>query len=337
MFWWQHVVKHRLVRIISRHFEDANEKNAMTFHIVPNKKCRLWDPSHPPVIPMQIIIGTLNLQVYATRLNREMPVIFFEAADEMLTRHIAFVTALTIIAMIVNIYMLVLFRESFKNSDIATTSLGKRLSNVETLSDTKTSYEIKVFRNFLSPKECHELIEFSRPRLQIAETLDATSDHTSSYNPNVRSSKVVFVPNSEVPACQIMSIATHKLSGKDDRYQEETQVASYDSGGKFDLHCDACDSVPEVCKKFNLGRGHRIATLLVYLNSEFQGGETVFENVDPPIFVRPETGMAIFFWSSVENENAPEGAILIKESMHRGSKVLGGQKWIATKWAHTYF
>jgi predicted 2-oxoglutarate/Fe(II)-dependent dioxygenase YbiX len=46
-------------------------------------------------------------------------------------------------------------------------------------------------------------------------------------------------------------------------------------------------------------------TLMVYLNQDFYGGETVFDLGAAPIVVRPRLGMALMFEHSVKHQGAP--------------------------------
>ncbi len=195
-------------------------------------------------------------------------------------------------------------------------------------------YRVLFFRGFLSHSECRELIELAHPRLEVAKV----HDHGPVvYKPESRTSMMAWLKDGESQACGVMASAVSVLAGgRGPELQEECQVAMYHPGGRFETHCDACISSDEaVCKEFNRGMGHRIGTLLVYLNADFGGGETFFESLPEPIRVRPETGLAIFFESAVPNPEAPGGAdLILPQSYHRGAPVVAGEKWIATKWVH---
>ncbi len=70
--------------------------------------------------------------------------------------------------------------------------------------------------------------------------------------------------------------------------------------------------------------GQRVATLVMYLNDVEAGGSTVFPEVG--LDVLPRRGHAVYFAYTTE-----EGQ-LDKRSLHGGSPVSAGEKWIATKW-----
>ena len=68
--------------------------------------------------------------------------------------------------------------------------------------------------------------------------------------------------------------------------------------------------------------GQRVATLVIYLNNPEAGGGTSFPDVG--VEVAPRRGNAVFF-----SYAAPDPST---KSLHGGSPVVRGEKWIATKW-----
>ena len=193
-------------------------------------------------------------------------------------------------------------------------------------------YKIVEFPNFFSKIECEKIISLAKLRggMKSAETLDASNVSLSSYNPNSRTSKTRFIGDEEDALILEVSNVVAELTEQPLENQEMMQVAMYQRDGKFDEHYDACDSTPEVCAKFNRGSSNRLATLLVYLNDDFGGGQTTFTRLTPPITINPVAGKAIMFY-----DTALDTGEIIKESMHKAEKVTSGEKWICTKWVHT--
>ncbi|XXG78742.1 hypothetical protein AAC387_Pa08g2619 [Persea americana] len=89
---------------------------------------------------------------------------------------------------------------------------------------------------------------------------------------------------------------------------------------------------------FNLKRGgQRIATMLMYLSDNVEGGETYFPMAGDGecscggktvkgMCVKPTQGDAVLFWSmGLDGVSDPN-------SIHGGCEVLEGEKWSATKW-----
>jgi prolyl 4-hydroxylase len=155
----------------------------------------------------------------------------------------------------------------------------------------------------------------------------------TSYSPNSRDSETRFLTNKEAGSPgKKLTLLMEKLSGLGSLYQEELQVAKYEQGGKFDPHTDACDQDDAFCERFNKGAKNRYATLLVYLNDDYEGGQTVFTNAD--IRIQPKKGKAIFFiGAEFPTAEKTQGRVDMR-SVHTGTKVLRGVKWICTKWVH---
>ena len=70
--------------------------------------------------------------------------------------------------------------------------------------------------------------------------------------------------------------------------------------------------------------GQRVATLIMYLNDVQGGGSTVFPEIG--LDVLPRRGNAVFFAYSDDQGR------LDPRTLHGGSPVAAGEKWIATKW-----
>lgn len=104
---------------------------------------------------------------------------------------------------------------------------------------------------------------------------------------------------------------------------EDVQVVRYTTHGKYDPHFDATECGDDVGIK--CVSHQRIATVLMYLNDDFTGGETRFPNLN--IAVKPKKGKAIFFWVSDKMSR-----LIYNETLHGGDPVTSGEKWIATQW-----
>ncbi|CAL0316299.1 unnamed protein product [Lupinus luteus] len=95
--------------------------------------------------------------------------------------------------------------------------------------------------------------------------------------------------------------------------------------------------------EFNLKRGgQRIATMLMYLTDNVDGGETYFPTagsghcscggeIVQGLCVKPTKGNAVLFWSmGLDGQSDPN-------SLHGSCEVLSGEKWSATKWMRQAF
>jgi len=195
----------------------------------------------------------------------------------------------------------------------------------------KNGYVITEIYGFLSHSECDELINLARKKgFEESTVADTESAKGSSVDRNVRTSKTCWINDSENTIANKITESSIEITKIPRENHEDLQIAKYDKGGKFDAHHDYCDieGNDNYCDKFNQNSGNRRSTLLVYLNDNFQGGETEF--VQLGLKIKPEKGKAILFW------NVDEKGGLYTQSEHRGNEVIGGEKIIATKWSHMY-
>lgn len=102
-------------------------------------------------------------------------------------------------------------------------------------------------------------------------------------------------------------------------------VLHYQDSQSFEQHYDYF--IPE---DFIMGEGplefggQRIATQLIYLNEDFEGGETRFDRTD--LVLTPERGMCMLFFNT-----SPDGNV-DPYSRHTGVGVTRGEKWILSRW-----
>jgi prolyl 4-hydroxylase len=95
---------------------------------------------------------------------------------------------------------------------------------------------------------------------------------------------------------------------------EALTVLRYRPGQQFRLHSDVLPGT----------RNQRVATVLVYLNDDFTGGETVFPDYD--LSIRPRLGDAVIF------RNTDAAGRPLAKARHAGQPVVSGTKWLATRW-----
>jgi prolyl 4-hydroxylase len=98
---------------------------------------------------------------------------------------------------------------------------------------------------------------------------------------------------------------------------ESIQIAKYEPGQFYKAHWDYFN-LPNVKHIEN----DRIATVILYLNDDFEGGQTNFNALD--ISVEPKSGSILYFQYFPE-----QGAY---DTEHEGVSVTSGVKYIATLW-----
>jgi len=185
---------------------------------------------------------------------------------------------------------------------------------------TNDNYEIEEIDDFLTPQECELITQLSGDKLFKSKVYSATADVES----NVRDSEQCWLKNDAHELIQKISERVAAITETKIEDQEELQVVKYKPGGYYRPHYDACDWRKENCDRFNGDKGPRFITFIIYLNDDFEGGETLFPNIDKKII--PKRGKAAIFYDTDEN-----GQVLDK-ALHGGMDVSNGNKWICNKW-----
>lgn len=105
---------------------------------------------------------------------------------------------------------------------------------------------------------------------------------------------------------------------------EWTQVLHYTVGQTFDWHVDWLDPALPGYAADLAARGQRIATCLVFLNDDFDGGETAFEAGG--LRHRGRKGDALLWANTL-----PDGSI-DRRTRHAGLPPTTGEKWVLSQW-----
>jgi prolyl 4-hydroxylase len=189
----------------------------------------------------------------------------------------------------------------------------------QTLSD---SPRIRVIRGFATPAECGWLIERARPRLKQAMIRDREGNDV--VDPGRSNSATEFqIPDMDLVIEIIRSRISRALRVPLAVF-ELTQSFRYGPSQEFKLHHDFLDPSNPVHRQHLDTHGQRIATFLIYLNDQFEGGETDFPKAG--VRFRGTTGDAIF-WANVGSDGRPDPA-----SVHAGRPPSSGEKWILSQW-----
>lgn len=169
---------------------------------------------------------------------------------------------------------------------------------------------IVVLGNVLSYEECDELITHSREQLQSSKIV---GNHEVNQ---IRTSSGVFVEENETIVkiekrlSQIMNIPIEHGDG--------LQVLRYTPSQEYQPHYDF------FAETSRASDNNRISTLVMYLNDVEEGGETAFPMLNISVF--PSKGMAVYFEYFYNNDE------LNKLTLHAGTPVIRGEKWVATMW-----
>lgn len=180
----------------------------------------------------------------------------------------------------------------------------------ERLSD---SPDVVVFSSLFSAAECDFLIATARPGLEPSTVIDP---YTGQPVPNpVRTSDAVGFPLvAESPAIHALCKRLAAASRTDVRQGEPLQVLRYRPGQEYRPHFDAIDNADN----------QRILTFLVYLNEDYEGGETEF--LTAGLRVRGRKGDGLLF------RNADAAGRPDPNAQHAGLPVTAGEKYLASRW-----
>jgi prolyl 4-hydroxylase len=199
-----------------------------------------------------------------------------------------------------------------------------RVEGRKTIKRKYGSFEIWEVYNIFTPAECEKIIGLAEKKGFDLATIGGINTQFVDYK--VRTSKVSWLKDDVDEVITNFAKLTEKISRLPDYHQEIMQVAKYDVGGEFKRHYDQCDENIPRCKRGNRITGGRKSTLLVYLNDDYEGGETEF----PLIYltIKPERGKGIFFINVDKNHKIEH------YSLHGGLPVTKNTKYICTKWTH---
>ena len=185
-----------------------------------------------------------------------------------------------------------------------------------------TAPRIVLFGNLLSAEECEQMIELSRGKLARSSVVN---NETGAYDIHPhRTSYGTYFNRGENELIQRLEQRIAELVQYPVENGEPIQILHYEPGGEYKPHFDYFDPKHPGNEQVLTQGGQRIATLIMYLSDVEAGGSTVFPEVG--IDVLPRQGNAVYFAYCSEN------GTLDTRSLHGGSPVGAGEKWIATKW-----
>jgi len=178
-----------------------------------------------------------------------------------------------------------------------------------------SSPDVRVFRGLFSAAECTYLIETARPLLQPSVVVDP---RTGQQVPNpIRTSSAAGFPfTDENPAIHALNRRLAAASDTDVRAGEPLQILHYQPGQRYHRHSDALPGVTPAQQ--------RVMTFLVWLNDDFDGGETSFPAVG--LDFRGKVGDGLLF------RNALPDGLPDPRAIHAGEPVTRGIKHLASRW-----
>jgi len=182
---------------------------------------------------------------------------------------------------------------------------------------------VNEFKNFISNDICDTLIEEGLKHFTPSTVLGEPIE-------GYRFAMDCFLDN-DIPIVHRIRDALAYYIEVPIENMESMSIIKYEVGGEYKEHYDFFhESEDYYLEEINRG-GQRILTLLVYLNDDFEGGETEFPNLG--IKIKPKKGKLII-WNNTNDDGTVD-----YDSLHAGLPVKSGVKYIAVIWvrASTFF
>lgn len=172
---------------------------------------------------------------------------------------------------------------------------------------------VRLFRGVFNERECAYLRMAATPMLSRSVVVDPVSG-VQRPDPLRTSHAAGFNAPLECPAVHALNRRLAAASGTAPEQGEPLQVLRYAAGGEYRAHLDA---IPGFANQ-------RVMTMLVWLNDDYEGGETHFPEAD--LTLRGAAGDAILFRNTLADGSADP------LSRHAGLPVASGEKWLASRW-----
>ena len=177
--------------------------------------------------------------------------------------------------------------------------------------------EIFILSNFLTPDECRRFITMIDVVARPSEL------HETAYIENFRtSSSGNFHPND--PFVKGVSDRIDKLLGLPANLGEAIQGQRYLPGQEFKPHNDWFYTDQPYWKEERKRGGQRCWTAMAFLNKVPQGGHTHYTEVGAKITPKPG---ALVIWNNAKLDGTPN-----EDTLHAGTPVIEGSKYVLTKW-----
>jgi prolyl 4-hydroxylase len=173
-------------------------------------------------------------------------------------------------------------------------------------------------RGFAPPGFSEWLIDRAGGRLDAAMANDASGDA-------VRTAKTcAFGPRERDLVLAILQERAARLLGVPVACHEPPNAISYEPGQEYRQHADFIEPSVAQFQAELLQLGQRVATVVTYLNDDFDGAETVFPDLDVKFRGRP--GDAVFF-ANVLPDGSPDYL-----TSHAALPPARGRKWVLSQW-----
>lgn len=205
-------------------------------------------------------------------------------------------------------------------------TLGRRVDlgawrTVPAATELSASPLIRSYREFVGEPVCRWFIDKARGRLSRALVYEALSKEVTAKPTRTNTAAIFNILDTDV----VFVLAQLRMAvclETPIRQFEASTVLHYDEGEEITAHYDFVDPNIPGYEQELAQRGDRIVTFLVYLNDDYEGGETAFPRLG--IAHKGRRGEGLFFVNAF-NGKADE------RTLHEGKPPVRGEKWIVSQ------
>jgi prolyl 4-hydroxylase len=172
------------------------------------------------------------------------------------------------------------------------------------------------------PAVCDWLIGRATGRLERARVYDAVERREMEHEMRTNTAANFDYGTLDVVQCLVQARMA-RTCGQRVQQLETPMVLHYEVGQQITPHFDFIDTGAPDYEKQIREQGQRMITFLLYLNDDYDGGETTFPELG--IVHRGTRGDGLYFVNSRRDRSAD------RQMLHTGSPPTRGEKWIVTQ------
>ena len=186
----------------------------------------------------------------------------------------------------------------------------------------QVSPKVSEIKNFFTPEEADYVISAGEAFLAQATVNDEKLGQVEDDSRTNSFANFHFMESDVVLAS--LNARLVKYAGLTGKGGDPLSLLHYQVGQSYAPHYDFFDpSFPAHKAPLQEG-GQRTKTMLVYLNDDYQGGETDFPEID---FRYRGTKGGLLLFDNVNEQGEPD-----RRTLHTGCAPTSGEKWLLSKW-----
>ena len=182
--------------------------------------------------------------------------------------------------------------------------------------------KIWTVENFATPELCAWLVSRGKDKLRPSMMCDGQK---SIFLATRTCSDFAFTLVEGGVVLLLLRIRISLVTGLKPEQMEPPQIFHYALGQEIKAHYDSLHDKEHPYGRDGTYQGDRLATFLMYLNDDYEGGDLDFVKVG--FTYKGKTGDGIFFASMREGKPDPQ-------SLHGARPVTKGEKYILSQWIH---